>query len=187
MTIRQAKKQDSKQAAVLIYDAIHDIAHALTGETEREKVYEQLEKYFCQEHNRISYRNCFVKTIEDEVVGLVLAYHGEDALALDEPIVRHLKENHADQEIRIDPETDKEDYYIDTVSVNAAFCGRGFGTELLQTIMQHAKGQGYPSVSLNVEENNANARRLYERLGFEKKKDILINGHVFSYLVKKLV
>ena len=71
--------------------------------------------------------------------------------------------------------------------MNAAFCGRGFGTELLKTIIQHAKGQGYPFVSLNVEENNIKARRLYERLGFERKKDILINGHVFSYLVKKLV
>ena len=186
MTIRQARKQDSTQAAVLFYAAIHDIAHALTGETENEKVLEQLERYFCQEYNRISYRNCFVKTVNEEVVGIVVAYHGKDAMSLDEPIVAHLKDKKGKRGFHIDQEADEEDYYIDTVSVNPQFSRQGFGTELLQFICQYAECSGYSSISLNVEENNSSARRLYERLGFEQKKDITINNHTFSYLVKQL-
>ena len=186
MMICQARKEDSKKAATLIYDAIHDIAHALTGEKEKVEVLKQLEEYFQQENNRMSYRNCFVKMVEEEVVGIVVAYHGKDAMSLDEPIVAHLKDKKGERGFHIDQEADEEDYYIDTVSVNPQFSRQGFGTELLQFICQYAECSGYSSISLNVEENNSSARRLYERLGFEQKKDITINNHTFSYLVKQL-
>lgn len=186
MMIGQARKKDSKEAAVLIYDAIHDIAHALTGEKEKEKVLKQLEAYFQQEHNRMSYRNCFVKIVDEKVIGIVVAYHGKDALSLDAPIVAHLKDKKGESGFHIDQEADEEDYYIDTVSVNPQFSGQGFGTELLQFICRHADCSGYSSISLNVEENNSSARRLYERLGFKQKKNITINNHTFSYLVKQL-
>jgi ribosomal protein S18 acetylase RimI-like enzyme len=185
MTIRKAKKQDNTKAAVLIYDAIHDIAHALTGEKEKQKVLEQLERYFCQEVNRLSYHNCLVKTIDEEPVGIVIAYHGKDARQLDEPICAHLK-NKTSKEHTLDQEVDDSDYYLDTVSVNPNFAGQGIGTELLQAVFDNAQEQGFNTVSLNVEENNAKARRLYERLGFTFKKQRTINNHLYDYLVKQL-
>lgn len=185
MTIRNALKQDRKKAVILIYDAIHDIAYALSGENEKPKVLEQLERYFCQEVNRISYNNCLVKMVDDEPVGIVIAYHGKDAWQLDKPIRQHLK-NLTGKELALDKEADASDYYVDTVSVNPLYRGRGIGTELLQAVIVQAKDRGYSTVSLNVEEKNLKARRLYERLGFTYKKTILINNHLYDYLVKKL-
>ncbi|MBD3109583.1 GNAT family N-acetyltransferase [Bacillus sp. AGMB 02131] len=184
--IRKATRDDRAQAAVLIYDAIHDIANALTGETEDPKVLQQLEAFYCQEMNRLSYHNCLVKSVDNQAVGIVIAYHGKDAQQLDEPIVEHLKGKNSGCEPVIDQEADEDDFYIDTVSVNPQFSGRGFGTELLNAAVDWACQLGYSTVSLNVEENNFNARRLYERLGFEYEKEIMINNHVYAYLVKRI-
>ncbi|MBS4202151.1 GNAT family N-acetyltransferase [Bacillus sp. FJAT-49732] len=183
--IRQAQKQDYHQAAILIYDAIHDIANALTGEHEKEKVLEQLGLYFTQEKNRLSYQNCLVKTVDGIPVGIIVAYHGKVAYELDEPIRAHVKEK-TGKEPFFDQETDETDFYLDTLSVNSQFGGQGFGTELIQSMITYAKEQGYPTFSLNVEESNHKARRLYERLGFSYKKTISINQHFYHYLVKKL-
>lgn len=184
MTIRKAMKKDSKQAAVLMYDAIHDIADALTGETDRTKVLTQLENYFCEEVNRLSYHNCLVKTEGDEAIGIIIAYHGKDADKLDAPILSFLAEKNPEKEIVLDKEADEQDYYLDTVSVNPSFAGKGIGTDLLQAAIEAGKALGHSRVSLNVEENNQAARRLYERLGFEYEKTITINGHAYFYLVK---
>ncbi|MBS4208050.1 GNAT family N-acetyltransferase [Bacillus sp. FJAT-50079] len=183
--IRQAKKSDYKEASVLILDAIHDIAYALTGEKEKVKVLEQLGRYFCQEDNRLSYRNCLVKTVDHVPVGIIVAYHGKVSYELDEPIRAHVKEITGEMPI-IDQEADETDFYLDTLSVNPQFGGQGFGTELLQSFITYAKEHGYPSVSLNVEESNHKARKLYERLGFSYKKTITIKQHFYHYLVKQL-
>lgn len=186
MTIRNARKEDCSQAAILIYDAIHDIADALTGETERAKVLLQLENYFCKEGNRLSYHNCLVKVVGEEVVGIIIAYHGKDASRLDGPILSYLQEKNPIEEVILDREADEKDYYLDTVSVNPAYGGKGFGTDLLEAAILHAVKLGISSISLNVEENNVKARRLYERLGFGYEKDRMINGHLYAYLVKQI-
>lgn len=182
MTVRKAKPEDGRQAAILIYDAIHDIAHSLTGETENHKVLWQLEKFFSQEGNRLSYQNCFVKVVDEEVIGLILVYHGSKARELDAPIISRLDK--LNKSIIIDVEADETDFYIDTLSVNPLFGGKGYGTELIKYISETASVCGYTTISLNVEENNERARQLYERLGFKKAKRIIINGHFYDYLVK---
>ncbi|RCX23475.1 acetyltransferase (GNAT) family protein [Fontibacillus phaseoli] len=184
--IRPAKKEDCSKAAALMVDAIHDIAIALTGESNKTKVVEQMEKFFCEEVNRLSYRNCLVKTVGEQPVGIVAAYHGKDAQALDAPILKHLRNSIGGTSARLDIEADPSDYYIDMLSVSPEFGGRGYGTELLQAAIRLAREQGYRTVSLNVEENNVKARKLYERLGFEWKKDIVIHHHTFAYMVKSL-
>lgn len=184
--IRNATQNDREQAAILIYDAIHDIAHALTGEDEQQKVLQQLEVFYCQESNRLSYRNCLIKSADDQAVGIVIAYHGKEAKQLDEPILAHLQTKNPESNPVIDKEADETDFYIDTVSVNPQFSGRGFGTELLHAAIDLARRLGYSTVSLNVEENNHKARRLYERLGFMYEKEIMINNHVYAYLVKQI-
>lgn len=187
MTIRTADKKDSKQAARLIYDAIHDIAEALTGEQETDRILQGLEAYFKEEGNRLSYENTLVKsTKEHAVAGLVIVYSGSDAKKLDEPILAHLQQRKPQSPATIDEEADEEDFYIDTISVSPPFRGKGIGTELLQAAIAFAAEKGFKMVSLNVEENNNKAKQLYERFGFIFKKYRIINGHTYLYMVKEL-
>lgn len=46
--------------------------------------------------------------------------------------------------------------------------GRGVGTALLDALLERARGDGYPTVSLSVDRANAGAIELYERRGFAR-------------------
>ena len=46
--------------------------------------------------------------------------------------------------------------------------GLGLGRTLMQGLIQHAKSEGRPALSLSVEEDNMRAVRLYQHLGFER-------------------
>jgi ribosomal-protein-alanine N-acetyltransferase len=53
-----------------------------------------------------------------------------------------------------------------SIAVDAGYRGRGLSRNLLLTHLGHLAGRGVRSIFLEVEENNAPARRLYERIGF---------------------
>jgi [ribosomal protein S18]-alanine N-acetyltransferase len=53
-----------------------------------------------------------------------------------------------------------------SIAVDAAYRGRGLSHNLLLTHLGHLAGRGIRTIFLEVEENNAPARRLYERTGF---------------------
>jgi ribosomal protein S18 acetylase RimI-like enzyme len=78
------------------------------------------------------------------------------------------------------------DFYLDTVSVDPNFQGRGIGSALIQYVEEYAKNKGYPRISLVVENENVAANRLYGRLGYIEMKTISISGHEFRYMVKEI-
>jgi ribosomal-protein-alanine N-acetyltransferase len=53
-----------------------------------------------------------------------------------------------------------------SVAIDAGHRGRGLSRDLLLTHLGHLAGRGVRRIFLEVEENNAPARRLYERTGF---------------------
>jgi ribosomal protein S18 acetylase RimI-like enzyme len=52
-----------------------------------------------------------------------------------------------------------------TIAVVPSRRGRGYGDELLEGLLERARQEGYPALSLSVEKANP-ALRLYERFGF---------------------
>ena len=58
-----------------------------------------------------------------------------------------------------------------TIAVAAAHRGQGIAGELITRLVDRAREDGFSGVSLSVEPDNA-ARRLYERLGFEKVGEV---------------
>ncbi|MCC5891523.1 GNAT family N-acetyltransferase [Exiguobacterium sp.] len=180
MNIRQAKPTDRHTVAPLVYAAIHDIAYSLTGATEQADVLERLAMWVGRPANRLSYENIWVADVDDTIAGIIIAYPGKAATALDEPIQRWLQQ--AGQTGQLDTETEGDVLYIDSVAVDTRFGGRGIGTNLIQHVIGHARASGIPAVTLNVDQSNPAAARLYERLGFRKKKEIVISGGRFDYM-----
>ena len=46
--------------------------------------------------------------------------------------------------------------------------GRGVGSALLKALLERARADGYPTLSLSVDRANAGAIELYERYGFQR-------------------
>lgn len=186
MNIRRATSEDSKQAAILIRQAIKELAEALTGETKEEKILTVLGDFFRSSGNRMSYENTLICEEDGQMAGLVIAYHGKDAEALDEPIAEQLRQKKNDMSIQIDKEAEIEDFYLDTICVASNFRGKGIGTKLIHMVEEVAMEKGYPRISLIVEDVNPDAGRLYNRLGYKKTKMISVSGGEFAYMVKEL-
>ena len=89
--IKQAQKHNITNISTLILDAIHNIANTLTGEDEKSKILETLDKYISMEINRLSYKNIYIYEIENTTAGLILVYNSNEIKKLDEPILEHLK------------------------------------------------------------------------------------------------
>ena len=57
---------------------------------------------------------------------------------------------------------------VQTVAVRTDHQGSGLGRRLVEDLLAHARERGCTRVLLEVREDNAAARRLYDRLGFEQ-------------------
>jgi ribosomal protein S18 acetylase RimI-like enzyme len=66
---------------------------------------------------------------------------------------------------------------MDGIGVSPRLRGGGIGTQLLHSLIEYAKNEGYQSVRLDVIDTNPAARRLYERVGF-----VSVKTQVFPYL-----
>ncbi|GIN62546.1 N-acetyltransferase [Robertmurraya siralis] len=186
LKFRQASKKDVNEVVELIHLAIGDIAEQLTGQTKVETIRKTLTNFFCEKNNRVSYQNVLIADIFNEIAGIIVTYSGADALQLDMPLLERLRRKARNQNIFFDQEADVGDLYIDTLSVSPKFQGCGIGTELLLKAEESALQKGYDRISLNVAKDNPNAKKLYNRIGYQKDKEIQINGHTYDYMVKTL-
>ena len=59
-----------------------------------------------------------------------------------------------------------DEIHINNVAVRPRFRGRGIGTALMRHVLAEAKRLGARRATLEVRSSNADARRLYQRLGF---------------------
>ena len=182
--IRQADITDANAIAPLIYDAIGDIANNLTGQDTLPEVLASLAQFVTETANRHSYLNTFVAEQNDEVLGIVVLYDGQLGYDLDRLLEAQLAKKKL--YITLDVEAHMDEYYIDTICVAKKARGLGIGTKLLQFAEQQGKQQGYDKISLNVEFEKQDARRLYERIGYKTTEPWTIINEPFHHMVKSL-
>jgi ribosomal-protein-alanine N-acetyltransferase len=61
-----------------------------------------------------------------------------------------------------------DESFVQTIAVRRDLQGRGLGARMLTALIEEARRRGEPMVGLEVRADNASARRLYERFGFEQ-------------------
>ncbi|MEZ5041709.1 MAG: N-acetyltransferase [Saprospiraceae bacterium] len=57
------------------------------------------------------------------------------------------------------------------IALLAAYRGQGIGTQLMHTLLTSLFHEGYPGLSLSVDQRNTVALQLYRKLGFELIKE----------------
>jgi ribosomal protein S18 acetylase RimI-like enzyme len=73
---------------------------------------------------------------------------------------------------------------ISDLVVAAAWRGKGIGTAIITDLIEIARRQGFSSVEIGAAESNPVALSLYQRLGFEEYKRVLIDlGHGLEHVV----
>lgn len=186
MIIRPAVMEDAWPSARLLYDALHDIAHQLTGQESKEDAIRGMAEFFREKEIRLGFPQALVCEIDGKVAGVVVAYAGNEAERLDRPIVERLREMKHDSSITLDKEADEDEFYIDTLSVSPEYGGQGIGSALMKAAEERAKQRGFQKIALAVVTGNDRPYRLYLRRGYEVDKEIIINHHVYYHMVKAL-
>lgn len=185
ISIRPALLDEANQIAPLIYEAIGDIAHRLTGEDNPTLVLSALTELITRTDNRHSYKQTHVALKGEHVVGIVVLYDGVLGNRLDEQLKQWLKQKNA-KTLKVDVEARPDEYYIDTICVSKKARGLGIGTQLLHYAEQQAHTLGYDKLSLNVELQKTAVRKLYEKLGFVITEPWTIIDEPFHHMVKEL-
>ncbi|GGB58710.1 N-acetyltransferase [Tistrella bauzanensis] len=109
---------------------------------------------------------------DGRVIGVVVAYPGRLVVADDIPA-----------EARV---TEAGDFYIDNVAVFPEHRGQGIARRLIEAAETTAIGDGFPAVSLIVDERNHDAFTVYDRLGYAISGRAVVRGEVFHRMRKPL-
>ncbi|MGQ8874100.1 GNAT family N-acetyltransferase [Paenibacillus sp. TSA_86.1] len=183
--LRPARKEDVDQIIPLLVQAIGDIAYALAGESDHEQAMHILREFITQENNRISYQNITVMELDGQIAGMLVAYAGDDVERLDQPLLNRSGRDE-DEKYALVKETRPGEYYLDTLSVSEVYQGQGIGRALMAAFEQQGRELGHTQVALIVEQDNNRAMQLYERQGYVQDEVILIGGHEYYHMVKRI-
>jgi ribosomal protein S18 acetylase RimI-like enzyme len=186
MKIRLGRPEDGLYVVPLLCSAIGDIAYMLTGTKDPRLAAEVLLQFYKREGNRISYENTMVAELDGRPVGFALFYHGSQMEQLDQPLVQRLAALTNNLHIRFTKEAKMNEFYLDSLAVDPAYQGRGIAKALLAAFETVAAERGHDRIALIVESDNENARRIYEKIGYEKDGELELCGHIYEHRVKEV-
>jgi ribosomal protein S18 acetylase RimI-like enzyme len=190
--IRPAISDDALEAVPLILEAIGSIAFVLAGTKVLAEAMSILENFFEQEDNRVSYKNTLVIEKSESgrgdrtIVGVAISYDGTLARKLDEPLEEAARSKCGLSDYRIPTEAEPDEFYLDTVSVNRNYQGRGIGRQLIEAVCEQGRRLGRNRVGLLVDVTNSDAKRLYERLQFRVDKQRELAGEMYFHMIRDL-
>lgn len=161
-TLRPALKTDCRRIAELYRVSSDGVADYIWTKLAQpgEDILEVGRRRYEREGTPFSYENCRLVEREGSVVGMLVAFpmHVDPGDRESDPVLAPYGDLEEDQS-----------YYVCGMAVDAEHRGRGIGTALLAEAEKTCRALGLGKLSLIVFEQNARAKRLYEREGYEEK------------------
>lgn len=186
--IRFATKEDGEAIAPLILVILKDMELPLLEIIPEDTILTVIAEAVADPTYRYGYQRGLVYEHAGEVAGIAFGYPHEDEPIIDEPLKKVLRKYNLDEEIRIfiDPETLPGEWYLDSISVDEKYRGSGIGSKLLDALPQMAERDGKKIIGLSVDKGNPNAKKLYSRKGFKDVAEMMISGHLYDHMQKKI-
>ena len=126
-----------------------------------------------------SYRNALVAKIDDEVVGCLISYPGDDYEAK-----RAFTFAALDGAGPSDTETGPGEYYLDTLALLPAARGHRIGLRLMESVIDYATRElGYDRFTLLVDEDKTRLEAYYASLGFRRDRTMKFMGHGYYRMI----
>ncbi len=173
--IRQADSTDGPVLAELTTLASDGMLDALLqGLVPEATTQQMMTKLFKTDNDTYCWKNATVAEIKGEPAGMVLSYPAKEFKIKDDG---KLSKERISIMKPFEALSEKNSFYISAVAVYPDFRGVGIGTKLLNHAGELAKKSGYDSISLHVFEENEEARKLYEKQGFEAKGKTPVSKH----------
>jgi len=176
LSIRPATPEDAELAARLMYLSMGELADYLYGGVHM-PVEEILAGFYVMENNRYSWSIADVAEWDGQPAGILTSFPGQEfarrELAIGAGLLKLcnffelLRLSLRALSIANGRETYRDEYYLANMGVLPEFQGRGIGSSLLKHAEQKARESDLAKCSLIVDTENPNAKRLYERFGYQ--------------------
>ncbi|WP_278415512.1 GNAT family N-acetyltransferase [Lactobacillus taiwanensis] len=187
--IRKAKLTDFP----LVYPILKQIFDEMDMDTIKalpeSQFYDLMKHGFYSSHYRYSHNRMWVETDEmDRPIGLIVMYGYDDQNLID----ISLKSAYPKVGLPLDTIvfSDKEalphEWYLDAIAVSPKHWGEGIAQKLIKLAPEIAKQNGYKKVSLNVDQDNPRAARLYDYIGFKTTSTMTIGDRIYDHMIKKV-
>jgi ribosomal protein S18 acetylase RimI-like enzyme len=163
LIIRPAVKSECREIASLYRISSDGVAEYIWTKMAQpgEDVLDVGQRRYEQEGSVFSYRNCWMVMQNGDTAGMIVAFPMEidDAGVEADPVL-----------VPYSKLEEPDSYYICGMVVYPEYRARGIGTTLLQHAEKQCTDLGLQKLSLIVFEQNAGAKRLYERSGYVEKR-----------------
>jgi ribosomal protein S18 acetylase RimI-like enzyme len=176
LSIRPALPDDSQAALPLIRLSMGAEVDWLFGQEKNHPTDHVVEALFGRNHNRASHDACWLAEQGGKIVGLLVAFPGNELHPRDLwtgwqlvrifglPATLRLARRQTVYGSLI--EADADEFYVSNLAVDPGCQGSGIGTRMLSFCDELAGKKGFGKCSLIVTYDNP-ARRLYERWGYK--------------------
>ena len=165
MRFRRARVEDCAKIAALYSISSDGVADYIWRKLARpgEDPLEVGERRYAREDSVFSYKNCVVAEHNGGVIGMLVAFPMETEPDPGESVGK--------EDAILSPYGELErpgSYYVCGMALLPEHRGRGLGARMLGLAREEARRRGLAEMSLIVFEQNAGAKRLYERHGFRE-------------------
>ncbi|WP_054662534.1 GNAT family N-acetyltransferase [Lacticaseibacillus camelliae] len=188
MMIRPSKPEDAAAVVPLIDLVFEEMEVPALMRMRKPDLYKVFRQAFLLPDYRYGYPQTTVHEGANGVDGILVGYPHEQEAHIDDAFKPLLPSVGlpVDHELFPDVETDPGEWYIDTLAVAESAQHHGVGTALLNGIVAPLKKRGVTLLSLNVDQTNPNAERLYRKVGFKKTRELMIGSHRYNHMTKAI-
>lgn len=177
ITYRQGKKEDSQRIAELDYiasdGAVEYLFHDLVpGRSAMQLLSDGLQ----QDTFPHTFRSSIVAISDQEVVGMALSYPAQFHCITSE-LENFLPADRLERFRDFYSSRVEGSYFLDAMSVDGEYRGKGIGKALLDQTKDKARSEGFTELSLIVFADNTTAVSFYEQSGFKRVKSIKLEAH----------
>ncbi|RRK11656.1 GNAT family N-acetyltransferase [Lactiplantibacillus garii] len=186
MQIRKAQPQDGAKIAALIAMIYRDMEMPVLKNVSETDLQDMLTKLYSLPENLDGLAQTFVATLHDQVVGVAFGHPAANEVAVND-LLKRVSGEHAgfDAPLELGGEARPGEWYLSMLAVDPQTQGHGVGSRLLEALPQLVRGLGR-QLSLNVDDGNPRAAKLYHRQGFTVDGQLMIGVHPYEHMVKPL-
>ncbi|TLG74211.1 GNAT family N-acetyltransferase [Culicoidibacter larvae] len=186
--IRKATPQDAKKVAPLIYSASGETIRLFLGaDFTIERAIAIIEQLFTLEDVFISYQYTLVFEENNTILGIAIAYPYNRIKLFDKNIEAWLAEhNYAKTQVFSTSEANADEFYLDSIAVDAAAQGRGIASLLFESVENLVRNSDLKILSLIVDINKNKAHQIYLNKGFSDADKRQLYGNEYYHMVKEI-
>ncbi|MCT0195439.1 GNAT family N-acetyltransferase [Lactiplantibacillus plantarum] len=187
MEIRTAQPQDSAQIAPLIAMIYRDMEMPVLKNVSEADLLAMLTELYQRPANLDGLAQTFVAVMDHKIVGVAFGHLAKNEVAVND-LLRTTSGHHAGFEapLELGGETLPNEWYLSMLAVDPQAQGHGVGSALLEALPGLVGQLGATKLSLNVDDGNPRAAKLYHRHGFVPDGQLMIGTHPYQHLVKPL-